>query len=143
MKRVDKEHPFDGRTFLTEAEWMTYRRRNPVRYIPKPTADCCVACGKLGTESNPLQNAHRIPFTKGVVDLALTPEFLDRDHNIVTAHRKGCNQGMELDLDGSIRMLQELGVAVLPWFLPSRTHEKWSQWKTSHSDGIGKLESSH
>lgn len=56
---------FDGRVFLTEAEHETYMRRMPVRYVKhKEEAVCCV-CGLPGTATNPLENAHRIPFGLG------------------------------------------------------------------------------
>jgi hypothetical protein len=116
---------FDGRQFLLEAEWTTYRRRKPVRYIRKPKASMCEVCGRPGTADNPLQNAHGIGFDVGVIDLALTPEYLDSDENIKTAHRKTCNQAVELDLVGSMNRLKGLGVRELPAFLPDTVHELW------------------
>lgn len=116
---------FDGRQFLLEAEWMTYRCRKPVRYIRKKKADQCEVCGRPVTADNPLQNAHVIGFDVGVIDLALTPEYLDSNENIVTAHRKTCNRTSELDLFGSMKRLKELGVKELPAFLPGSIHETW------------------
>jgi hypothetical protein len=116
---------FDGRQFLLEAEWTTYRRRKPVRYIRKPKKGKCEVCGRPGTADNPLQNAHRIGFDVGVIDLALTPEYLDSDENIVTAHRTTCNRTSELDLAGSMKRLNGLGVRELPAFLPDAVHEAW------------------
>lgn len=76
-------------------------------------------------ETNGFQNAHIIGFNIGVIDLGLTPEFLDSDDNIVTAHRIACNKATELDLRGSIGRLRSIGVRELPHFLPDCIHEIW------------------
>lgn len=91
MSRIPRNIGFDGRMFLDEAEWLTYCRRKPVRYIRRPRAACQV-CGRPGSLRNPLQSAHIIGFDVGVIDLGLTPEFLDSEKNIVTAHRRACNK---------------------------------------------------
>jgi hypothetical protein len=116
---------FDGRTFLSESEWRTYCRRKPVRYIRKRKEAVCHVCGKPATTDNPFQNAHVISFDIGVIDLALTPDFLDSDANIVTAHRLTCNKATELDLRGSMARLRSLGIPSLPAFLPDDIHELW------------------
>jgi hypothetical protein len=87
---------FEGRIFLLDYEWETYQKRMPVRYIKKRHANLCQICGKPPTQDNPLQNAHKIPFIKGVNKYRLTPDFLDRDENIVCAHRKKCNSLAEM-----------------------------------------------
>jgi hypothetical protein len=115
----------EGRQFLMEVEWMTYRRRKPVRYIRKKKDLKCGVCGQPETADNPFQNAHIIGFDLGVIDLALCPEFLDSDANIVTAHKKRCNRASELDLPRSMRRLKGLGVNELPSFLPPPIHEMW------------------
>jgi hypothetical protein len=75
---------------------------------------------------NPLQSAHVIGFDVGVIDLGLTPEFLDSEENIVTAHRRTCNKKVELDLQGSMHRLFGLfGVRALPQYLPAEIHETW------------------
>jgi len=104
--------------FLDEAEWRTYCRRKPVRYIRRPKDTACKVCGEVGTAENPLQSAHIIRFDLGVIDLGLTPEFLDSDKNIITAHRCTCNKQAELNLQGSIARLRELGIKELPQYLP-------------------------
>lgn len=116
---------FDGRVFLTEEEWRTYLRRKAVRYIHKAKAARCDVCGEGAADANPLQNAHRIPFDLGIVQLALTPDFLDGDANIVTAHRTACNKRAELNLEGSMRFLRSLGVTELPAFLPQEIRSLW------------------
>jgi len=116
---------FEGRLFLWAAEWMTFRRRKPVRYIRKKKTQQCEVCGGPGTTENPFQNAHLIGFDIGVIDLALTPDYLDSDENIVTAHRKTCNRASEFDLVRSMRRLKELGVKELPSFLPVSIQERW------------------
>ena len=111
--------------FLYEAEWSTYCRRKPVRYIRTDKTSTCQVCGQPGSAENPLQNAHIIGFDVGVIDLGLTPEFLDSDKNIVTAHRRTCNKRVELDLQGSMDRLRDLGVRELPEYLPAIIHENW------------------
>jgi hypothetical protein len=98
---------FDGRRFLSEAEWRTYLRRKPVRYIRQPTAPVCAVCGEPAASGNPLQNAHKISFDLGIVYLALTPEFLDGENRIISSVRigkpaiKGLNLGSMHQLDFS------------------------------------------
>lgn len=126
MHRVPRNIGFDGRTFLTEAEWATYCRRMAVRYINLPLESACKICGLPATPANPLQNAHVIGFTPGVLYLALTPEFLDSTANIVTAHRGVCNRAAELSLLDSMARLRALGIAELPSFLPPETLNLWT-----------------
>jgi hypothetical protein len=83
---------FDNRVFLTDPEWKTYLKRAPVRYVKHQKASCCVVCGG---SSKKLQNAHLIPFLKGVKKYKLTPDFLDRRENIVTACIGSCNKSCE------------------------------------------------
>ena len=116
---------FDGRTFLTEAEWNCYIRRKPVRYIKKSKPEFCEICGEPSTPENPLQNAHIIGFTIGVTRLGLTPEFLDGDANIVAGHRKQCNARAELGLADACSRLRSIGVTELPEYLPDETLETW------------------
>lgn len=125
MSLVQRNLGFGGRIFLEEAEWLTYCRRKPVRYIRRPKAAVCRECGGPGTSENPLQSAHIIGFDVGVIDLALTPEFLDCDKNTVTAHRRTCNKQSELDLQGSMGRLRELGIKELPQYLPAVIQEAW------------------
>lgn len=118
---------FDGRIFLFEEEWRTYRRRKPVRYIRKPFASECEVCGGYAGADNPFQNAHRVGFDIGIIHLALTPEFLDGNTNIVTAHRKLCNKEAELDIQGAMKLLIAQGEMSLPSFLPDETHAIWRE----------------
>ena len=113
--------------FLDEAEWRTYCRRKPVRYIRRPKATKCAWCSLPGCPENPLQCAHVIGFDMGVMDLGLTPEFLDSKDNIVTAHRRTCNKQSELSLQGSIDRLRKLGVIELPKYLPDLIQEAGGQ----------------
>jgi|ERR1017187_2751192 hypothetical protein len=125
MSKGSRKIGFDGRVFLEETEWRTYCRRKPVRYIRHPKAIVCCVCGLPGSEQNPLQNAHIIGFDMGVVDFALTPDFLDSAQNIVTAHRRGCNKKTEVNLKGAVAQLVQLRVSDLPAFLPSEIHALW------------------
>src|SRR5688572_8091024 len=84
VSHVRRNVGFNGRMFLEEAEWLTYCRRKPVRYIRRPRATTCWLCHSMGSPYNPLQSAHRIGFDVGVIELGLTPEFLDSEENIVT-----------------------------------------------------------
>ncbi len=120
---------FDGRKFLTEEEWQTYRRRKPVRYIRRRHLDACEICGLAADESNPFQHAHKIGFDLGIIQLALTPEFLDSNINTVTAHGRPCNRAAELDIKKSMNFLLSLGVADLPLFLSSEVRLLWAQLK--------------
>jgi hypothetical protein len=126
MSGAKRNIGFGGRMFLEEAEWLTCCRRKPVRYIRRPRATVCQVCQGSGSPENPLQSAHVIGFDVGVIDLALTPEFLDSEKKIVTAHRRTCNKKSELDLQGSMKRLRELGVKELPMFLPAAIQEAWS-----------------
>jgi len=87
---------FDGRVFLLESEHETYLRRMPVRYTKKLKTKFCEVCGLEGTKENPIENAHRIPFSIGVKVFKLTPDYLDKETNLVSAHRKICNKSVEL-----------------------------------------------
>jgi hypothetical protein len=102
MAKIPRNSGFEGRMFLTEAEWQTYCRRMPVRYIRKSMEAVCQVCGNAESPENPVQNAHVISFNIGVIDLALTPEFLDSHDNIATAHRIACNKATKLDLRASM-----------------------------------------
>jgi hypothetical protein len=131
---VARNTGFDGRVFLTAAEWETFCRRKPVRYIRKRKESVCQVCGLPSTPDNPLQNAHVISFDVGVIDLALTPDYLDSDANIVSAHRNHCNKASELDLQRSMVHLSSLGIAELPKFLPPFIHELWLAARSRRKD---------
>ncbi len=130
MSRIRLNIGFDGRTFLNEAEWQTYRRRMAVRYIRRPRQSTCQVCGQPATPTNPLQSAHVIGFGLGVTWLSLTPDYLDSEANIVTAHRGLCNRAAELSLLGSMARLRATGVAELPGFLPSEILREWEAGDT-------------
>lgn len=125
MARTPRNLGFDGRIFLEEAEWQTYCRRKPVRYIRTAKSGTCAICPDPVSAENPLQSAHIIGFHVGVIELGLTPEFLDSAENIVIAHRRTCNRQSELDLEASMERLRGLGVRELPKFLPAATHKAW------------------
>ena len=99
---------FEGRIFLTSAEHETYLRRMPVRYLRQPLQPVCAICGKGPTGDNPFERSHRVPFGLGVRRFKLTPDWLDSDHNIVTAHRKGCNKAAELSEEVVARFVDDL-----------------------------------
>ena len=99
---------FDGRIFLLDAEYDTYMRRMPVRYIRHKVSNVCTICGKEGTKDNPIEKAHRIPFNKGIKTYRLTPDFLDRQENIVAAHRQICNKSAELTDQQILEILSPL-----------------------------------
>ena len=117
---------FDGRMFLHESEWLTYCRRKPVRYTHKQKAAACEVCGLAESPENKFQNAHLIGFEFGVIHLGLTPQFLDDDANILTAHTKKCNRKAELNEHDSMLRLRKLGVVELPSYLPDAIRKKWS-----------------
>lgn len=125
MQRIARNTGFDGRMFLIATEWQTYCRRKPVRYIRKMKEDVCHVCGASSAKDNPFQNAHIVGFDMGVIELALTPDWLDSDANIVTTHRTACNKATELDLHGAMTHLHSIGVEELPDFLPDHIHAMW------------------
>jgi hypothetical protein len=125
LSRLKCNLGFGGRMFLNKPEWDTYRRRKPGRYIRRPKSAKCQICPQPVTPGNPLQTAHRIGFDVGVIDLGLTPEFLDGETNTITAHRRECNKESELTLEESMKRLRELGVKELPQFLPVEIQEAW------------------
>lgn len=106
---------FGNRMFLDEAEWRTYLRRMPVRYIKKKHSPVCDVCGLPPFADNPLQHSHRIGFNVGIRKLGLTPDFLDSDQNIVSAHRKVCNASAEMSHAKALQWLE--GVGELPTYV--------------------------
>ena len=118
---------FDDRIFLKKEEWQTYLRRMPVRYIKKKKREICEICGKPPTKDNPFESSHIIGFRVGVVVFGLTPDFLDHDDNIVTAHKKLCNSNAEKSTQEVCRILQSLEVDKLPEFLPSEILVEWER----------------
>ena len=118
---------FGCRVFLTKIEWQTYLKRMPVRYIKKKKENLCEICGKKPTKENPFESSHIIAFRTGIVDFALTPDFLDKDSNIVTAHKRICNQSAEIDKSEICKRLINLGISDLPKFLPKDTLNVWNQ----------------
>jgi hypothetical protein len=116
---------FEGRMFLTKAEWDTYRRRKPVRFIRGQHAEFCSVCNKPAEEDNPFQHAHRIGFEIGVIYLGLTPDYVDSHPNIVTAHKRKCNRESELTLLAAMKSMRDAGVTSLPDYLPAAIHGLW------------------
>ena len=108
---------FDGRMFLTQPEWETYMRRMPVRFIKKAHSGVCVVCGKPAEQGNPLEHSHLIGFSVGVKKFALSPDFLDSDSNIKSAHKRGCNAALELKTARVADYLKSQG-HILPYWLP-------------------------
>ena len=117
---------FDERIFLTKQEWETYIRRMPVRYIRKRKKELCEICGKPPSKDNPFDSSHIIAFRIGVANFGLTPDFVDSDENIVTAHKKLCNSEAEITIQDVCKRLRSLGIEKLPDFLPNETLEAWN-----------------
>jgi hypothetical protein len=104
------ETSFGDNVFLTEAEWRTYNKRMPVRYIRKRKHTLvCFVCGNPAQEGDPLEHSHRIGFNFGIKRLGLTPDWLDRHENIVSAHRTECNASAELSVKDAAAYLRSLG----------------------------------
>ncbi len=108
--------PVASGLMLEEFEWLAYCRRLPVRYIAGRAQGLCAHCSLPATKDNPLQHSHRIGFAIGITRLALTPEFLNGDHNIAVAHRKRCNKAVELTMDEALQYLSSFGY-VMPSFI--------------------------
>ena len=103
---------FEGRVFLTKAEYDTYLRRMPVRYIRKKHDNLCAVCGLPGTVDNPLQHSHRVGFHQGIKRFGLTPDYLDGHSNIVSAHRSLCNARAEMADQEVLEYLQNQGLTL-------------------------------
>lgn len=117
---------FNDRIFLTKQEWQTYIRRMPVRYIRKRKKELCEICGKPQSKDNTFELSHIIGFKIGFVYFGLTPNFLDGDENIVTAHKRLCNSKAEITHQEICKRLKSLGIDKLPDFLPNETLEAWN-----------------
>jgi hypothetical protein len=118
---------FDSRIFLEVAEWDTYRRRKPVRYIKKTHSATCSICGEAETLANPLEHSHKIGFEIGVICLGLTPDYLDSPQNIASAHKKKCNRATELSMEAAMKQLVKSGVEQLPSYLPERVRSQFDK----------------
>ena len=99
---------FNGAVFLTDSEHATYLKRMPVRYLKQRLQTVCSVCGKPAMPDNPFERSHRVPFGVGIKLFKLTPDWLDGDHNIVTAHRRLCNKKAELSVDEMHRVVATL-----------------------------------
>lgn len=73
-----------------------------------PHKGVCEVCGDPPTNDNPLQSAHKVPYMRGVIFWKLTPEWLDNPSNLVWAHRRLCNQHVELSDDEVRELLDRL-----------------------------------
>ena len=118
---------FNNRIFLTKEEWQTYIRRMPVRYIKKKKKELCEICGKPPSKDNPFESSHIIGFKIGIVFFALTPEFLDCDENIVSAHKRLCNSKAEISYRDVCSRLKSLDIEKLPDFLPYEVLVEWDK----------------
>ncbi len=118
---------FNDRIFLTKEEWQTYIRRMPVRYIRKKKNKLCQICGKPPNKDNSFELSHIIGFRIGVANFGLTPDFVDSDENIVTAHKKLCNSKAEITIQDVCKRLKSLGIEKLPDFLPNETLVVWDK----------------
>ncbi len=118
---------FNDRIFLTKEEWQTYIRRMPVRYIKKKKKELCEICGEPSSKDNPFESSHIIGFKIGIVSFGLTPDFLDRDENIVSAHKRLCNSEAEITAQDVCKRLKSLGIEKLPDFLPNETLVEWEK----------------
>jgi hypothetical protein len=67
----------------------------------------------------------------GVIDLGLTPDFLDSPQNIQTAHKKSCNRKTELALDQClIRLKTVFGITDIPNYLKGEVKKLWETINT-------------
>ena len=71
-------------------------------------------------------NSHKIPFRRGIVEFALTPDFLDDYTNIISAHKRKCNKSAELNNFEICKTLKKMGIRELPSFLPKETLNIWN-----------------
>ena len=125
---------FDGRTFLTKEEHETYCRRLPVRYPRKNlriTGKCSI-CGGRATPENPLQVAHRIPFGRGITQFWLTPDWLDGPHNLVWAHKRGCNKKAEISIREITKHVQKECNVKVPKNVPTQRYHGMALMSKAH-----------
>lgn len=116
---------FDNRIFLTKQEWETYLKRMPVRYIKKTKKTHCQICGEAASAENPLESSHIIGFKVGIVSFGLTPDFLDRDENIVSAHKRICNSKAEKSVSDICKILKQMKISSLPSYLSKEIQSEW------------------
>lgn len=131
--------PMTEKFFLDESDWRAFNRYSTPREAAdsasfrqdhlKTNDTVCWFCGLRGTDANPLQAAHRIP-AQAAANLALKPEVLSRSDNFVWAHRRICNDAVELPLRLVMRRLMAFGVKELPAFLPKEILKTWSEEST-------------
>ncbi|MBC8501888.1 MAG: hypothetical protein H8D35_02025 [Nitrosopumilus sp.] len=112
--------------FLTKEEWETFIRWGiPVRYNRNKKKSFCQICGKPPSKDNPFDHSHMIGYSVGIVTFGLTPDFLNSDENIVSAHRKLCNSKAEITTQDVCEKLKSLGIDKLPDFLPSEIRDSF------------------
>lgn len=99
-------------------------KKKACKILKKEKNTVCIVCGLSESDDLPMQNAHVIGLDMGIIDLGLTPDFLDSDSNIVTAHRGVCNQDCELNLYDAMVKLKSLGLSI-PQYLPDEIQRLW------------------
>jgi len=120
--------------FLSEEWWKAFRSEGcpPADSSafrgehPKDPGTVCSFCGLRESVDNPLQAAHRIP-ARAIVDFAVKPEILNRSDNFVWAHRRLCNDAVELRREQVVWRLMALEAKELPSFLPGDVREAWAR----------------
>ncbi len=127
MDKIKENIGFENRIFLSKEEWETYLRRKPVRYIRKKKPDLCEICNKPPTKDDPLENSHIIGFRIGIIYFGLTPDYVDNNDNIVSAHKRICNKSAELDLFSVCKELKNRGIISIPEYLPSFIKDMWER----------------
>ena len=70
-----------------------------------------------------------IIYQSWIVFFGLTPDFLDQDKNIVSAHKRLCNSKAEITTQDVCKRLKSLGIDKLPDFLPYETLVAWDNLK--------------
>jgi hypothetical protein len=120
---------FDGRRFLTKPEWEAYCRHRPAHRTSRRSlhVEVCYVCGETASVERPFQFAHRIGFLQGILLFGLTPDYVDRQENLVTAHRGACNDAAELTLEEVVKVLRADGVETLPDHLLGRIKLLWDE----------------
>ena len=116
---------FGDAIFLTEAEWFTFRKHKPARHTHKNKTNICAVCGLGSIQGKRFEGAHKIPLMKGMANFGLTPDYLNRDENIVTTHNGKCNAKAELSVIDSMKLMREWGIKELPEYLDEEILELW------------------
>jgi hypothetical protein len=129
---------FNGRTFLTEYEWNTYQKCLPETLIRKMKYPLSCECSTNvdGESSSNFKKSHKIKFNMGIIQLGLTPDFLDASLNVNVSHKNRIHPPIlqKINLKDAIEILiNEYKIDELPEYLPINIRKLFEDIKTGMS----------